>query len=227
MSKRAYTPEDDEVYEKRLCNSRGSTGLNEVVDSENTTEFDHNKKANVEIVKRGESCQMEPLRINYMTGDIFDAPPGTVLIHSCNCRGRWGKGIALAFKTRYPTAFQAYKTFCDGTNAKSLLGRGLLIPLSGKEKANKDIYIGCLFTSIDSGNKKSEKDIILDATKRSMTELLSKIAELDGNERPTSMRMPMINSGLFAVPWEETEAVIKGLKCSTDVPSTILVIARE
>ncbi|GAD91648.1 phosphatase, putative [Paecilomyces variotii No. 5] len=45
-------------------------------------------------------------------GDLFDAPDGAVLIHSCNCMGNWGKGIARGFKEKYPAAFEIYRVHC-------------------------------------------------------------------------------------------------------------------
>ncbi|KAL8818344.1 MAG: hypothetical protein Q9223_002995 [Gallowayella weberi] len=83
-------------------------------------------------------------------GDIFDSPPNSVLIHACNTKGSWGKGVAAAFKkyvhapapttllsTYSPSAFQTYNHHCTSpasptislsTHQKSLLGTTLLIP---------------------------------------------------------------------------------------------------
>jgi len=50
--------------------------------------------------------------VEEIEGDIFDAPEGAVLIHACNCQGSWGKGIAKAFKEKYPAAFEVYRSHC-------------------------------------------------------------------------------------------------------------------
>ena len=33
-------------------------------------------------------------------GDLFSVPEGSVLIHSCNCQGSWGGGVAAAFRDK-------------------------------------------------------------------------------------------------------------------------------
>jgi ADP-ribose 1''-phosphate phosphatase len=50
--------------------------------------------------------------VDEIEGDIFDAPEEAVLIHACNCQGSWGKGIAKAFKEKYPAAFEVYRSHC-------------------------------------------------------------------------------------------------------------------
>lgn len=168
------------------------------------------------------------MSIEYITGsDIFLAPPRSVLIHSCNCRGSWGKGIALAFKTRYPSAYQVYRKHCLRNPASKLLGQALLIPPTGKDaEAGKGHYIACLFTSVDSGARKSRKAAILEATGKSMGMLMEELAEVATTKDDgalSEIRMPKINSGLFAVPWEETEGVLVGLKTRASVPTKMFV----
>ncbi|PGG99706.1 ADP-ribose 1''-phosphate phosphatase [Blastomyces parvus] len=51
--------------------------------------------------------------ITEIEGDLFDAPEGTALIHACNCQGSWGKGIAKAFKEKYPAAYQIFRAHCQ------------------------------------------------------------------------------------------------------------------
>lgn len=60
--------------------------------------------------------------------------------------------------------------------------------------------VGCLFTSKDYGTKVDPPQEIIENTKWAIKDLLTK----------TTMKiaMPKINSGLFKVPWEETEAVL-------------------
>ncbi|KAH0158321.1 hypothetical protein KCU67_g7558, partial [Aureobasidium melanogenum] len=61
-------------------------------------------------------------------GDLFDAPPNTLLLHACNCVGSWGAGIALAFKKRYPKHFAVYEAYCKSKTPNSILSTCLLIP---------------------------------------------------------------------------------------------------
>src|SRR5690349_9698591 len=50
-------------------------------------------------------------RIQYQKGYIFDAKT-QVIVNPVNCRGVMGKGLALAFKQRYPDMFVAYQQEC-------------------------------------------------------------------------------------------------------------------
>lgn len=45
-------------------------------------------------------------------GDIFDSECQT-LVNTINCVGAMGKGIALAFKERFPAMYQKYREHCD------------------------------------------------------------------------------------------------------------------
>lgn len=60
--------------------------------------------------------------IKYINGDIFDSP-AQVIVNTVNTVGVMGKGLALAFKQRYPKMFDQYKTVCE----KNLLTVGKLM----------------------------------------------------------------------------------------------------
>ena len=49
--------------------------------------------------------------IQYQTGDIFESK-AQVIVNTVNCQGVMGKGLALAFKQKYPTMFKAYQQDC-------------------------------------------------------------------------------------------------------------------
>jgi O-acetyl-ADP-ribose deacetylase (regulator of RNase III) len=52
--------------------------------------------------------------LSYCKGDIFDLT-AQVLVNPVNCKGHMGKGLALAFKQRYPHMFASYQQECrDG-----------------------------------------------------------------------------------------------------------------
>lgn len=48
---------------------------------------------------------------HYRTGDIFTAS-AQVIVNLVNCKGVMGKGLALAFKQRYPAMFVVYQQEC-------------------------------------------------------------------------------------------------------------------
>ena len=50
--------------------------------------------------------------IKYVTGDLL-AADSEALVNSVNCVGVMGRGVALAFKRRFPENFKAYKVACD------------------------------------------------------------------------------------------------------------------
>jgi O-acetyl-ADP-ribose deacetylase (regulator of RNase III) len=49
--------------------------------------------------------------IDYVVGDIFSARTQTI-VNTVNTKGVMGKGLALAFKKRFPAMFQDYKERC-------------------------------------------------------------------------------------------------------------------
>ncbi|KAK4205807.1 hypothetical protein QBC40DRAFT_214856 [Triangularia verruculosa] len=67
------------------------------------------------------------LILAYQKGDLFDAPPNSVLIHACNTIGKWGGGIAATFKKYYPAAFEIYREHCQNHTPDELIGTALLI----------------------------------------------------------------------------------------------------
>lgn len=50
--------------------------------------------------------------ITFTRGDMFDRS-ADIRVNTVNCVGVMGAGVALAFKTRYPEMFRAYKRACD------------------------------------------------------------------------------------------------------------------
>jgi ADP-ribose 1''-phosphate phosphatase len=145
--------------------------------------------------------------VTEIVGDIFDAPDNTVIIHACNCLGSWSAGIALAFKQRYPKAFQVYKEHCESHSLTSLIGTALLIPPT--ETKGPCHYVGCLFTSKKYGRGRDSPAQILKSTGPAMEDLVDAIVVEGG--KVEEVRMCQINSGLFSVPWAKSREIIEGL----------------
>ena len=61
--------------------------------------------------------------ITYKTGDIFDSA-AQVITNPVNCVGVMGKGLALAFKGKFPEMFLDYKMKCQ--QGKVILGQPYL-----------------------------------------------------------------------------------------------------
>ena len=175
--------------------------------------------------------------ITEATSDIFTAPSLSVLCHACNCRGSWGAGVAAAFKSRCPSAYELYHSHCTSPlesrtlheHQESLLGTCLLIPPSerspsptkdtssrskGKSKAKSEHYIACLFTSVGYGRNTAPAAAILENTRKAVEDLRVQLETLKKEEEGEGREVGgvwsvRINSGLFSVPWEETLEVLK------------------
>jgi ADP-ribose 1''-phosphate phosphatase len=140
-------------------------------------------------------------------GDLFAAPPNTLLIHACNCIGSWNAGIALAFQKTYPAAYAIYQSHCSSRTPNSLLSTCLLIQPQPGDRPNH--WIGCLFTSRKFGRGKDSKDEILDSTDSALQDMLEQLE--DGKKKPRGVWMCKINSGSFKVPWVQTKKLIEAL----------------
>ncbi len=132
--------------------------------------------------------------IKYVTGDLFElAPKDAYLAHAVNCQGVWGSGIAVQFRKKYPSAYKMYVDMC--------------LEFGSHNAGHGDVFgkVVCLYTSRDYGSKKDTKKRILDYTRVSLNMITLE------NPEVKELHMPKINSGLFGVPWEETEAILKEL----------------
>lgn len=133
-----------------------------------------------------------------------------ILIHSCNTDGAWGGGIAYQLALRYPHAEQDYIDICKGQGSR-LLGKCALIPSYGDE----NLLIACLFTLSFSDSMGDSKRIILENTRKSLDHLHQLLKEpndqlaIQRSLGEYKLEMPKINSGIFGVPWEQTEAILR------------------
>jgi ADP-ribose 1''-phosphate phosphatase len=145
--------------------------------------------------------------ITYVKGDLFTGN-GRILAHACNCHGSWGAGVAVGFKTHFPSTYSVHQQHChqyktQEERRKYLLGKCQLIPI--KEKPSS--YVACLFTSDSFGGQVDGPPQIVQATKLAMEDLVAQLKEHGLENEPVDM--PKINAGLFRVPWSETEKVLK------------------
>jgi O-acetyl-ADP-ribose deacetylase (regulator of RNase III) len=120
---------------------------------------------------------MPNTKLTYITGDIFAAPSNTILIHACNTLGSWGAGIALAFQSKYPDAFEVYKSHCKAHSNDELIGSCLVIRGKAVPEGGMGHDIACLFTSRAYGRRKDTQENILNATRTAVKDLLSQNEE--------------------------------------------------
>jgi ADP-ribose 1''-phosphate phosphatase len=132
--------------------------------------------------------------LEYRKGDLVkEMPVGGYLLHSCNARGIWGSGIAKQIKEKYPQSFKEYNTTC-----LRYLKEGDT-PVGEYFITSENII--CLFTSYDYGKKVDSPKQILLATESALSSLVL-------SKKDIEIHSPKINSGLFGVPWEQTEQII-------------------
>lgn len=153
------------------------------------------------------------LSLSERPGDIFTHPRPALLIHACNCLGHWGKGIAAAFKQKYPQRYEVYAEHCRKSkeHPEGLLGTALLIGPQPTGLANSsrksrtaeefideshgdkmDLdWIGCLFTRVKPGMPRSKSLAVkrqaqvetLEATAKAMRDLVRLVKEAEGSGR--------------------------------------------
>ncbi|KAK4958454.1 ADP-ribose 1''-phosphate phosphatase [Elasticomyces elasticus] len=186
------------------------------------------KSATAKLSSKATASSEGSLTVTEEEGDIFDAPPNTLIIHACNCDGSWGGGIALAFKKHYPDAYEKYAAHCKATGG-DLVGTGFLIPPQGGDDGKH--FVGCLFTSRHYGRRKDSPTKILAATKPAMLDLLKQVnefnAKADEDDRVSEVRICKINSGLFKVPWTKTRAVLEGIDVDGEDVKEMKVVSPE
>lgn len=145
-------------------------------------------------------------RIKYVKGSLFDAPKDAILVHACNTRGVWGSGIAKEFKKRYEVAFERYRSAClrDGavTGNTAMVRDGVAVGV-GKVMGT-GTRIACLLTSRDYGDKRDDVPTIKVNTALALNHLVQEYLA-PGNKFASNK----FNSGLFGVPWADTEEILK------------------
>ncbi|KAF5309334.1 hypothetical protein D9611_014002 [Ephemerocybe angulata] len=146
---------------------------------------------------------MSDSSITNVVGDLFAAPEGSILVQACNTKGKWGAGIALAFRDRFPEQYEQYRSHC-AENQDNLVGTCLLLP-------GQNYTIACLFTSRNFGRFKDSPTQILAATKSALQDLMRQ------NSEGKALHACRFNSGKFGVPWERTARIIEELGVAMSV----------
>ncbi|CCK72519.1 ADP-ribose 1''-phosphate phosphatase KNAG_0K01580 [Huiozyma naganishii CBS 8797] len=140
--------------------------------------------------------------ITYLKGNILaEKEYPRILLHSCNCSGSWGGGIAYQLACRFPEAEKKYVELCEN-NRTGLLGKCRIIMSS----RNSNLLIGCLFTAPMGGCDQND-ETILRYTRNALKDLARQIKDQE-SLADYKLEMPKINSGIFGVPWEQTESIL-------------------
>jgi len=167
--------------------------------------------------------------IQYIKKDLFKAAKTpSILAHACNTHGIWGGGIALQFSENFPSTEDIYEKHCSMYSSNELLGTTLLINSNLNDPGNEQSsggsthVIACLFTSEGGGGNADSPAQIVQNTKRAIQDLETQLTSAKedwllatkkhGDGDSWLVEMPKINAGIFRVPWEDTERVLKESK---------------
>lgn len=147
--------------------------------------------------------------VTYKKMSLFDAPKESIIVHACNSQGVWGSGIAKPFRDQYPYSFTEYREFCLGHNAERGTACGLA-DLSTFHK-NESHWVGWIVTSYNYGPLKDSVEQIKVNTALALKILCTKIYLAHPKEdNPTiEVYSNKFNSGLFAVPWGDSELILR------------------
>lgn len=143
------------------------------------------------------------MKIDYIEGNIFtNLQEGDAIMHSCNCQAKWGSGFAKELAKRFPDIYKRHKE----NNDVHIIGEFEYL-------YDDNIKFINLFTSEYYGKLKDPPDVILHNTKEALVTLYKWLHYIDSYV----IKMPKINSGLFEVPWNDTESIIKEVFDKIDI----------
>ena len=139
--------------------------------------------------------------LKYKKMSLFDAPPGSILMHGCNAQGVWGRGIAAEFKRRFSASYAQYtemsKMYLRSHPGYGAVGNCFLTELENSYR------VACLITSFDYGDIDTEDTILLQS--KDIGNLM-KEASLDA----LTELEPVIKEQLFRWAWPRVARAITG-----------------
>lgn len=128
--------------------------------------------------------------ICYIEGDIFSSP-AQVLVNAVNTVGVMGKGIALAFKNRYPRMFELYKDACE--KKKFQMGKLML--------CREIDHTILLFPTKENWRNPSKIEYI----KKGLDKFVKTYAE----KNITSIAFPKLGCGNGDLAWDEVRPIME------------------
>jgi len=139
---------------------------------------------------------------------LFDAPKDSIIIHACNSQGMWGSGIAKEFNERYPESYKEYQMFCKELNysRKTACGRGRL----SFAHVSEPHWVGWIVTSHNYGSLKDNRENIKINTTLALVDICEAIYKAHPKDTwpQVDVYSNKFNSGLFDVPWNESELIL-------------------
>lgn len=140
--------------------------------------------------------------LKYESISLFDAPEKSIIVHGCNARGVWGSGIAKEFAEKYPESRKDYKEFCNKYDEAGFGGLS-------RNHFNEKHWVGWLITSYSYGDSVDHPDIIKTQTCMALMHFCKEIMSWHPGQEKITIYSNKFNSGLFKVPWKDTENILK------------------
>lgn len=138
------------------------------------------------------------MEIIYKVGDCLEGPEPWVL-HGCNAQGVMGSGVALAVKTKYPSAYRAYIA------SKQHSGMRLGVVTYAVQQSGKTIFNGITQQYYGRDGKRY---VDYDA----VTEVIAAMdhyAKEQGQGWSIDVAMPKIGAGLGGGDWDTIAEIIE------------------
>lgn len=144
-------------------------------------------------------------QIQYRKQSLFDAPKNAIIIHACNAQGIWGAGIAEEFADRYPGSYEDYRAYCK--ESYNVLGTGAL----SWKPVEESHWVGWIITSEGFGKNLDSPAQIKANTAVALFQLCKDIMSYERREPTVNVYSNKFNSGMFRIPWSETEIILKAV----------------
>lgn len=132
-----------------------------------------------------------PNMLEWTSGDLFADKSLDAVCHGCNCAGAMGKGIALAFRARYPQMYVAYRALCS--NGEFALGDVFRWDGEGMPVFN--------LATQNHWRSRASLEAIRSAVRR--------MDEICQSSAIARVGVPRIGAGLGGLAWDDVRAVLE------------------
>lgn len=147
------------------------------------------------------------MRVTYHPAGNIVASNADVLVNTVNCVGVMGKGVALAFKTAFPTIMPEYQRACRSRIIRP--GTTKLYPLPGPRKAFAPLRFWAAMATKDNWRDPSRLEWIAPA--------LAELADGARGHGATSIAIPPPGCGNGGLDWRVVEPLVLDILSEFDL----------
>lgn len=151
--------------------------------------------------------------ITELKGDIFKSE-AIAICNTCNCVGAMGRGIALAFRARYPEMFRIYRARC----VRGELRPGMVLPYTRSYKRGEGPVVFNLLVK-DHWRQPSRHEWVREVCKRVAVEY-----DAFG---VTSLALPHVGRLNGWIDWPTSRAIIYEVLDPLPIPVELIEYAPE